>query len=258
MKVMTMRGLILLASLALYCAPALTQSSPQSGQQPSNQQSQQTSNQQPAAATSTSSATTPAEVPLGDAARKAKQQRENQGQSGKATRKTWNNDNIPKTGQINVIGAPAPEQPAASADQSSDNGKQSQKAQMSDQEKARAQQELADAQAKLEDLKKDADIAERKLKLDSDMYYGKPEYSNDTAGKAALDSETADMNNKKAAVAAKEKEIQDLSKKLGAPAMPTTPPDKNPPANNNSISNNTTPPSNTTSPGTSGISLSSH
>ena len=88
---------------------------------------------------------------------------------------------------------------------------------MSDQEKARAQQELADAQAKLEDLKKDADIAERKLKLDSDMYYGKPEYSNDTAGKAALDSETADVNNKKAAVAAKEKEIQDLSKKLGAP-----------------------------------------
>ncbi len=254
MKVMTMRGLVLLASLALYCAPALAQSSQPSGQQPSSQQSQQNSNQ-PAAAPSS---TTPAEVPLGDAARKAKQQKESQAQPGKSTPKTWNNDNIPKTGQINVIGAPAPEQSAASADQSSANGKQAQNGQMSDQEKARAQQELADAQAKLEDLKKDADMAERKLKLDSDMYYGKPEYSNDAAGKAALDSETADVNNKKAAVAAKEKEIQDLSKKLGAPAMPTTPPDKNQPANNNSISNNTTPPSNTTSPGTSGISLSSH
>lgn len=247
MKVMTMRGLILLATLALYCAPALA-----------NQQSQQNSNL-PAAAPNTSASTpTPAEVPLGDAARKAKQQKESQGQSAKAAPKTWNNDNIPKTGQINVIGAPAPEQPAASADQSSDNGKQAQNGQMSDREKARAQQELADAQAKLEDLKKDADIAERRLKLDSDMYYGKPEYSNDAAGKATLDSETADVNNKKAAVAAKEKEIQDLSKKLGAPAMPTAAPDKNQPANNNSISNNTTPPSNTTSPGTSGISLSSH
>jgi len=256
MKVFPLRGFVLLAGLALTsAAPALAQSTSQSSQ-PSTQQS---STQQPAATPSTST-TTPAEVPLGDAARKAKAQKENQPQAGKAAPKTWNNDNIPKTGQINVIGASTPEQPAAanqnSADQSAANGKQAQSGQMSDQEKARAQQELADAQAKLEDLKKDADIAERKLKLDSDMYYGKPEYSNDTAGKTALDHETSDVNDKKAAVAAAEKEVQDLQKKLGAPAMPAAPPDKNQPANNNSISNNTTPPSNSTSPGTTGITLS--
>jgi Spy/CpxP family protein refolding chaperone len=251
MKVMPVRGLILLASLALSCAPVFAQSSQQSDQK---QQSQQNSNQ-PAAIPST---TAPAEVPLGDAARKAKQQKESQGPSSKAAPKTWNNDNIPKTGQINVIGAPtASADNQNPADQSTASAK-TQNGQMSDQEKARTQNELADAQAKLEDLKKDADIAERRLKLDSDMYYGKPEYSNDTAGKAALDSETADVNNKKAAVAAKEKEIQDLQKKLGTPAMPSVsnpPGDNNSPANKNSISNNTQSPANGSGTGTTGISL---
>jgi len=133
------------------------------------------------------SQTAPKSDSVADAAKRTKEQKKTE---PKATH-VWNNDNIPKQGEgVNVIGN-ADQTPALSADQSS------QSQQMTPQVAAAYQSTIQQLKDRVTALSQDLDIAQRKLSLDSDMYYGKTNYQDDKLGKAALDTESADVKAKK-------------------------------------------------------------
>lgn len=56
--------------------------------------------------------------------------------------------------------------------------------------------ELARLKLRLVDEEKDLDLAKRMLALDQDAYLSKPDYANDTAGKAKLDDEKQGIDDK--------------------------------------------------------------
>jgi hypothetical protein len=115
-----------------------------------------------------------------------------------------------KPGQLNVVGPPEPEtQPpgeaavaqAAGTDEASEN-EGAKKAAEEDAQIARLKLQLTQAE-------KDLDLAQRELALDQDAYLSKPDYANDTAGKAKLDSERQNISDK-------QQEIEKLKTQLVA------------------------------------------
>jgi hypothetical protein len=166
---------------------------------PARSQSQQ-------AAQQTSSAAPQTESPA-DAARHSREQKKSQPKPAHV----WDNDNIPKQGDgVSVVGstgapASAPAESAmAPATPVENNGQLS----------AAIQQ----AKDKIADLEQSLDIAQRKFTLDSDMYYGKTNYQDDKAGKAALDTEQADVTNKKREL----QEARDILASLQGKAGPSS------------------------------------
>lgn len=145
---------------------------------PARSQSQQ-------AAQQTSSAAPQTESPA-DAARHSREQKKSQPKPAHV----WDNDNIPKRGEgVSVVGstetpAPAPAEGVVAPAVSVEN-------------KGQLDAAIQQAKDKIADLEQNLDIAQRKFTLDSDMYYGKTNYQDDKAGKAALDTEQADVTNKK-------------------------------------------------------------
>jgi hypothetical protein len=155
--------------------------------------------------------------PLAAAAKRA---RETKTDASKPAR-VWDNDTIPKAGQtISVVGqttdaagdgAPATATTdgttvvagsgAATAPAPGAN---------SGSEGAYLQSRLANAKEKLASLRTDLDLMQRTLVLDSQMYYGKPDYSNDRAGAQKLADEQAQIAGKQQAIDEREKEIADL------------------------------------------------
>jgi len=133
----------------------------------------------------TSSAAPQTESPA-DAARHSREQKKSQPKPAHV----WDNDNIPKEGNgVSVVGstetpAPAPAEGVAAPAVSVEN-------------KGQLDAAIQQAKDKIADLEQNLDIAQRKFTLDSDMYYGKTNYQDDKAGKAALDTEQADVTNKK-------------------------------------------------------------
>jgi len=167
---------------------------------------------------------------LAAAARRAREEKKDEPKAAKV----WDNDNIPTApGTVNVVG----DSSENSATQPSDRGTQSQDQTANssdssqpappanDKDKAAKSAELAADQAQLKSLKTDLDIAQRKLVLDQQMYYGKPDYSSDKAGAAALKDEQDQ-------IAAKQQAIDDLQKKIDALQAQSGAGD-NPPANQN-------------------------
>jgi hypothetical protein len=153
---------------------------------------------------------------LAAAARRAREEKKDQPKAAKV----WDNDNIPSSpGTVSVVGDSS-QSGAASSDQgdqsaqsqdqaasSADSNEQAQPA--NDKDKAAKAAEVDADQQQLKSLKTDLDIAQRKLVLDQQMYYGKPDYSSDKAGAAALKDEQDQ-------IAAKQQEIDDLQKKIDA------------------------------------------
>jgi len=138
---------------------------------------------------------------LAAAARRAREEKKDEPKAAKV----WDNDNIPSSpGSVSVVGD-ANQSAAASSDQ----GAQGQAAPVSDKDKAAKAAEIDANQQQLKSLKTDLDIAQRKLVLDQQMYYGKPDYSSDKAGAAALKDEQDQ-------IAAKQQEIDDLQKRIDA------------------------------------------
>jgi len=137
------------------------------------------------AAQQTSNAAPQTESPA-DAARHSREQKKSQPK----TAHVWDNDNIPKEGNgVSVVGstetpAPAPAEGVAAPAVSVEN-------------KGQLDAAIQQAKDKIADFEQNLDIAQRKFTLDSDMYYGKTNYQDDKAGKAALDTEQADVTNKK-------------------------------------------------------------
>jgi hypothetical protein len=168
---------------------------------------------QQAAAPAPSSATSPADSTANTDAKPKKA-------------RVWDNDNIPKSGdEISVVG-PAQTAPSASADaNAAANGAGGNAAAPAagaapasdDSHGARKTDKDARVEAakqKLDSLKKDVDLALRKLSLDSDTYYAKPDYATDHDGAEALKTEKDALTEKQDEVDAAQKELDQLMAEL--------------------------------------------
>jgi hypothetical protein len=171
---------------------------------------------------------------LAEAAKRAREAKKDQTKPARV----WDNDSVPKSnGQISVVGegpenadadnsaagaaAPAPAPADASANAPAKAGGAGTSALKS---------EIADAKDKLSTIKTDLDLLQRTNTLDSQMYYGKPDYSTDTDGAAKL-------KNEQEAIAAKQQEMDDQQKKiddLEAELAKTAPPSSEDNSNSNS------------------------
>jgi hypothetical protein len=155
---------------------------------------------------------------LAAAARLAREQQKTQ---PRAT-KVWDNDNLPAAPTaVSVVGS-APAAPAESADQSASaattepqQGKTSAASAVSGADrKADLQKQLDAARAHLKSAQTDLDIANRTYQLDQQTYYSNPDYSSDRAGAAKLKNEQSDIDAKKQAVDAAQKQVDDLTARL--------------------------------------------
>ena len=148
------------------------------------------------------------------------------------TARVWDNDNIPKAGhEISVIGqkdeatdgtvdaaagAPANGPAVAGASGAPENtGKGG----------GHLHAQIDAAKEKLASLRTDLELMQRTLVLDSQMYYGKPDYSSDTEGARKLQDEQAQIAAKQQAIEEVEKEIAELESQLK-----DSPESENPPA----------------------------
>ncbi len=139
-----------------------------------------------------------------EAARRTKEEKKN---LPKPVR-VWNNDNLPKEG-INVIGTTGQPSAPSAADALTD-------AEEAPQNAPQTQSSINDLKQKIAALSKDVDLAQRKYSLDSEMYYGKTDYQDDTTGKAALDSESADLEAKKEQLAQQQAALDSLQARLAS------------------------------------------
>jgi hypothetical protein len=136
----------------------------------------------------------------------------------------WDNDTIPKAGQtISVVGqtndasgdgtaAAAAVDGTNSATGATGSGAATAQggAANAGSESAYLQSRIANAKEKLASLRTDLDLMQRTLVLDSQMYYGKPDYSNDRAGAQKLADEQAQIASKQQTIDEQEKEIASL------------------------------------------------
>jgi hypothetical protein len=149
--------------------------------------------------------------------------------------RVWDNENIPKAGdEISVVGQPVPDQSNSSSNSGSDansggapaptssgddKGKEKKEEAKIDASKGEQDERVAAAREKLNSLKRDLDLQSRKLDLDSQTYFGKPDYKSDPGGAEQLQTEKDSIASKQAEVDAAQKELDDLLAQLGgAPA----------------------------------------
>ena len=128
--------------------------------------------------------------------------------------KVWDNESLASApGVISVVG-----QPAASSDNSApaDDANSTAGGPPSAGGNASIEADLDAAKADLQSLKVDLDLLQRKYALDQQTYYGKPEYSSDTAGTAALDSEKNQIASKQQEITNAERKVADLQTQLDA------------------------------------------
>jgi len=167
---------------------------------------------------------------VAEAARRAREQKKN---SSKPVR-TLTNDDLPAApapganGAVepatsaatdeNTVSATGEGNPAPAHVESDESSKQKKAENAAKLERAR--KELAQAQSEL-------DVMQRKLILDSDSYYSKTDFASDKDGKAALDAEAQQINDKKQAVEALKAKVADLEALVGETTTP--PADKDQP-----------------------------
>jgi hypothetical protein len=147
----------------------------------------------------------------------------------------WDNDTIPKAGQtISVVGqtTDAPADGTSATDGTNNataaTGAGTATAQgaaggaaNAGSEGAYVQSRIANAKEKLASLRTDLDLMQRTLALDSQMYYSKPDYSNDRAGAQKLADQQTQIASKQQTIDEQEKEIaalQALGKDAPQPA----------------------------------------
>jgi hypothetical protein len=169
---------------------------------------------------------------LAAAAKRARGDRKDQAKEARV----WDNDNIPKAGhEISVIGQkdatanegttdaaagaasanPGPAVAAGAGDSPESAGKQG--------EHLHAQ--IDAAKERIASLRTDLELMQRTLVLDSQMYYGKTDYSSDTEGARKLQDEQAQIAEKQQAIDDTEKQMADLESQLK-----DSPESDNPPA----------------------------
>jgi len=182
----------------------------------------------PAGALSAQSSGQSTSDPLAAAAKRAQDTKKDQSKSARV----WDNDTIPKAGhEISVVGsndavadganpAVAPDgtvvaspdgaagaNPAAPAPGPAPN--------QADLD-AKIQAQINDAKESIASMKTDLDLMQRTEVLDSQMYYSKPDYSDDRAGARKLTDEQAKIAEKQQAIDEAEKKLAELETLLKA------------------------------------------
>jgi hypothetical protein len=176
---------------------------PLSGWAGQQQSSQQSTQQAPA-------------DPVAEAARRAREQKKDEGK----TAHVWNNDDIPKTNGVSVVGeTPAAgagasagdaangANPAAAPGVAPNSGAAAAGQPAASEKTAAIAAELATAKEQLKSLQTDLDIAQRKYALDEQTYLSNPQHQDDVAGASQLKDEEDQ-------IAAKQQEITDSQKKV--------------------------------------------
>lgn len=172
--------------------------------------------------------------PVAEAARRARELKKDQAKPAHV----WNNDDIPKTNGVSVVGetpAAAADAPAADAANGANaaaapaaavNGGTPAAAagQSAPSEKTGAiAADLAAASEHLKSLQTDLDIAQRKYGLDQQTYLSNPQHQDDVAGASQLKEEEDQMATKQQEIADAQKKVDELQAKLAASA-PAPPP----------------------------------
>lgn len=182
----------------------------------------------PASALSAQSSGQSTSDPLAAAAKRAQDSKKDQSKSARV----WDNDTIPKAGhEISVVGsndavadganpAVTPDgtavaspdgaagvNPAAPAPGPAPN--------QADLD-AKIQAQINDAKESIASMKTDLDLMQRTEVLDSQMYYSKPDYSDDRAGARKLTDEQAKIAEKQQAIDEAEKKLAELETLLKA------------------------------------------
>ena len=147
---------------------------------------------------------------LAAAARRAQDAKKDQSKAPKV----YDNDNLPTTGAVNVIGQDQSSAGPASSTGAANPSSAAAKPAPSARELSAMDANVSAAKELLKNLKADLDIAQRKYVLDQATYYGTPNYAADKAGAAALDAEKSDIDAKAAEVAAAEKALADAQAKF--------------------------------------------
>jgi hypothetical protein len=175
---------------------------------------------------------------VAEAARKA---RESKKENAKPAR-TITNDDLPNGPAGDVANGAVLPTPAANGDEAAtpaaNEGGEKKPAAADDEQ---AKKKNAENAAALERAKKqlatalsELDIMQRKLALDSDSYYSKTDYASDKDGKANLDAETQEINEKKQAVEELKAKVAELQALVGEAVEnqsdKSDKPDKNPPS----------------------------
>ncbi len=163
---------------------------------------------------------------LAEAAKRAREAKKDE----QKTAHVWDNDTVPKAGaQISVVGeAPAGAETdnsaAGAAADNSANGATAAKSpsKAGGEDKTALKSQLADAKERLSTLKTDLDLLERTYTLDSQMYYGKPDYSSDKEGAAKLKDEQDQIAAKQQEMDDQQKKIDELEAELAKVAPPTS------------------------------------
>jgi hypothetical protein len=142
---------------------------------------------------------------LGNAARQARDAKKDQAKPARV----WDNDSVPKAGdQISVVG----EKPGEAEGDAAVNAAPAENAAASGEaaggvKSSHLADDVKNAKERLATIKVDLDILQRTYTLDAAMYYGKPDYSNDTDGAAKLKGEQD-------AIATKQQEMDEQQKKI--------------------------------------------
>jgi hypothetical protein len=156
---------------------------------------------------------------IADAARRSRELKKDQAKPAKV----WDNDTMPKTpGAVSVVGQSAPtsddsgNQAAASAQGAigTPDAGVAKAGEKSGNDVKALLASLAAAKDRLQIEKTELDILQRKYDLDSQMYYGKPNYVADRDGAASLASEKSDLDAKQQEVDAAQKKVDQLEAEL--------------------------------------------
>jgi type I restriction-modification system DNA methylase subunit len=128
--------------------------------------------------------------------------------------KVWDNESLASaSGAISVVGQPAnSDSNSAPADATNSTAGSP----PAPQSTGSIEADLNAAKTNLQSLKVDLDLLQRKYSLDQQTYYGKPAYSSDKAGAAALAGEKNQIASKQQEIADAEKKIADLQARLDA------------------------------------------
>jgi hypothetical protein len=182
----------------------------------------------PAGALSAQSSGQSTSDPLAAAAKRAQDSKKDQSKSARV----WDNDTIPKAGhEISVVGSndavadganPAvapdgtvvasPDGAAGSNPAAPAPGPAPSQADLD----AKIQAQINDAKENIGSMKTDLDLMQRTEVLDSQMYYSKPDYSNDRAGARKLTDEQAKIAERQQAIDEAEKKLAELETLLKA------------------------------------------
>lgn len=167
---------------------------------------------------------------VAEAARRAREQKKN---STKPVR-TVTNEDLPaapvgsaNSGNAQVNPAKADEGAAAATDDAKGTATVPVNEEQSKRKKAESAAALERAKKNLAQAEGELDVMQRKLVLDNDSYYSKADFDSDKEGKANLDAEAQQINDKKHAVDALRARVAELQALVGE--QPAAEPDKNSP-----------------------------